>query len=83
MNSMTIVVPGASWSDVFSSRPGNPFLPGVPRSRKSRKKPATMHLQSPSLLSNEWGEVHRAVAKVTTTGIRYRMRIPKISFRSP
>jgi len=58
MKRMEIVVPGASSSDVFSDNVENPFIPRVLHSTKLGKGPATMHLQRPSLLSKEWGEVH-------------------------
>jgi hypothetical protein len=55
MKRMEIVVPGASSSDVFSDNVENPFIPHILRSMKLGKGPAAMHLQSPSLLSKEWG----------------------------
>lgn len=58
MKRMEIVVPGASSSHVFSDNLENPFIPRVLRSMKLGKEPAAMHLQRPSLLSKEWGEVH-------------------------
>ena len=57
MDRIEIVVPRTSWSDSFSNSSENPLIPGVLRSRKSRKKTATVHLQNPFLLSKEWGEV--------------------------
>jgi hypothetical protein len=58
MKRMEIVVPRASWSDVFSDNAENQFIPRVLRPMKPEKGPAAMHLQRPSLLSKEWGEVH-------------------------
>ena len=58
MKRMEIVVPRASWGDVFSEGAENPLIPVVPCSTKSRKGPATMHLPCPTFLSKEWGEAH-------------------------
>jgi hypothetical protein len=58
MNRMEIVVPRASWNNVFSDDTGNLLIPVVPYLTKSRKGPATMHLPCPTFLSKEWGEVH-------------------------
>jgi len=60
MKRMEIVVPRASWSDVFSDNAENPFIPRILRSMKPEKGPAAMHLQRPSLLSKEVGEVHQS-----------------------
>lgn len=58
MNPIEIVVPRASWSDVLLDDAEEAFIMGVPRSRKSRKRPVVVHLQNLSFLSKEWGEVH-------------------------
>jgi len=58
MNRMAIVVPRASWSDIFSEDPENPLIPGAPHSKRLPKEPAAMHLPCLSFLSKEWGEVH-------------------------
>jgi len=55
---MEIVVPRASWSDVFWDGSENPLIPAVPRSTKSQKGTAAMHLPCLSFLSKKWGEVH-------------------------
>jgi len=62
---MEIVVPGASLSHVFSDNLENPFIPRVLRSMKLGKEPAAMHLQSPSLLSKEWGGKFNLLGSIT------------------
>ena len=57
MKRMEIVVPRASWSDIFSEDPENPLIPGAPHSKRLPKEPAAMHLPCLSFLSKEWGEV--------------------------
>jgi hypothetical protein len=59
---MEIVVPRASWSDVFSDDVENPLIPSGPRSKRLRKEPAAMHLPCPSFLSKQWGEVQRSLS---------------------
>jgi len=50
MDRLEIVVPGASWIDVFSDDAENPLIPGNPRSKRLlQKEPAEMHLNCPSL----------------------------------
>jgi len=52
-------LPGLSGkTDIFSDDAEKAFITGVLRLRKSRNRTATVHLQSPSLLSKEWWEVH-------------------------
>lgn len=57
MNRLRIVVPGASWSDVFSDDAENPLIPGIPLLMRSLKGPAVVHLLFPSFLSEQRGEV--------------------------
>jgi hypothetical protein len=52
-----------SRSDVFSEDAENPLIPTDPRSTKPRKLPVAMHLQNPSLLSKQLGEVHLVVQR--------------------
>lgn len=47
----------------------NPLIPGVPRSIKPRKGPATMHLPCPTFLSKEGGEVHLSPSRFLKEGI--------------
>jgi len=60
---MKIVVPRSFRNDVFPADAENPLIPGLPRSAKSRKDPAEMHLPCPSFLSKEWGEVQATNTK--------------------
>jgi len=69
MNRKEIVVPRASWNDVFSDDTENPLIPVVPCSTKSRKGPATMHLPCPTFLSKEGGKF-RFVGFRIISGIR-------------
>ena len=57
MNRKEIVVPRASWSDVFSDDAKKAVIPGAWRLMWSQMGPAEMHLTGSSLLSKEWGEV--------------------------
>jgi len=61
MNRKEIVVPRASWNDVFSDDTENLLIPVVPCLTKSRKGPATMHLPCPTFLSKEGGEVQKSL----------------------
>ena len=60
MNRKEIVVPRASWRDVFLDGPEKALIPGTRRLLWSHMGPAAMHLTGSPLLSKEWGEVHLA-----------------------
>jgi hypothetical protein len=61
MNRREIVVPRASWCDVFSDEREKALIPGIRRLLGSQMGPAAMHLTGSPLLSKEWGEVHNAL----------------------